>query len=31
MVVDVIPEKELRDIEGVLVTEIIPAVECIAI
>ena len=31
MVVDIIPEKELRDIERVLVTEIIPVVESIAI
>ena len=31
MVVDIIAEKELRDIEKVLVTEIIPVAECIAI
>ena len=31
MVGDIIAERELRDTERVLVTEIIPAVECIAI
>ena len=31
MVVDIIPEREWRDIERVLVIEIIPAVESIAI
>ena len=31
VVVDIISEKELRDIERVLVTEIIPVVESIAI
>ena len=31
MVADIISERELRDIEKVLVTEIIPAVESIAI